>query len=76
LIYSNYDSNNDEKPEAIIYEKYMKLKFSVWEHIEFLSETVGLEDPQLIFHMIREQVEESFVKYSPTFEFSEEQYEV
>ncbi len=71
MINSNFSSSDDEKPEAIIYDQCMKLKFALWEAIDFLSETVGINDPQLIINIVREQVEESFVKYSPMSEFFE-----
>ncbi len=74
LIINNFDSSDDKKPEAIIYEIYMKLKLSIWDQIEFLSETGKVEDPQQIMYLIREQVEEAFVKYSPATEFSEERF--
>jgi len=40
--------------------------------MEFLSETMEIEDPQFIINVIRKQVEEAFVKYSPAINFFEE----
>jgi hypothetical protein len=50
----------------------MNLKYSIWKQMEFLSETMEIEDPQFIINVIRKQVEEAFVKYSPAINFFEE----
>ncbi len=68
----NYNYNYNKEIEAIVYKKYMNLKYSIWKQMEFLSETMEIEDPQFIINVIRKQVEEAFVKYSPAINFFEE----
>lgn len=53
-------------------EHEQKLCFAIWDQIEFLSEIIGIDDPQEIIDMIREYVEEYISEYSPADESFEE----
>lgn len=53
-----------------------KLKFAIWELMEYFGEEIGLDDPSEIIKLIRKSVDESISKYSPKDESFDEYYEL
>lgn len=71
--------SEDYTPEdftiTVIEERDIKLKFAIWEQMEFLSEEMRIDDPEKIIDTIRNAVEQYFIEYSPMSEFFEEEDE-
>ena len=60
---------------TIIEEYDQKLKFAVWDHMEFLSEKIRIDNPENVIDTIRNAVEKYFTEYSPISEFLEGEIE-
>jgi len=58
-----------------IEEHDIKLKFAIWEQMEFLSEYIRIDNPEKVINTIRTAVEQYFTEYSPMSEFFEEDFE-
>lgn len=56
-------------------EHEQKLRFAIWDQMEFLSEEIGMDNPKEIIDIIRKSVEDYFLEYSPADESFEEEYE-
>jgi len=73
---NNFSDDLDYQPRdfivTIIEEHDQKLKFAIWEHMEFLSEEMKIDDPQVIIDTIQRAVEQYFVAYIPMHEYFEE----
>ncbi|NQV40240.1 MAG: hypothetical protein HQ505_06850 [Nitrosopumilus sp.] len=70
------NTNENYSPEdftvTVIEERDVKLKFAIWEQMEFLSEEMKIDDPKIIIDTVRNAVEQYFMEYSPMSEFFEE----
>lgn len=68
--------NQDYTPQdftiTTIEEHDIKLKFAIWDQMEFLSEEIGIDDPEKVIDTIRECVKEYISEYSPADESFEE----
>lgn len=68
--------NENYRPEdfitTIIEERDLKLKFAIWDQIEFLSEDMGIDNPEKIINTIRNNIESYFLEYFPMNESFEE----
>ena len=52
-----------------------KLRFAIWDHMEFLSEEIGVDDPEKVIDIIRECVKKYISEYAPADESFEEKFE-
>ena len=68
------DCNVEEQTMPTI-EPNQKLRFAIWDHIEFLSEVIGIDDPKQVVDIIRKCVEEYISEYSPADESFEAEFE-
>ena len=79
LKYFSNRVSEDYTPEdftvTVIEEHDVKLKFAIWEQIEFLSEEMRIDNPEKIIDIVRNAVEQYFIEYSPMSEFFEEEDE-
>jgi hypothetical protein len=56
-------------------EHEQKLRFAIWDYIEFLSEDLKIDDPQKAINIIQKSVNKSISEYSPADESFDEEYE-
>jgi len=42
-----------------------KLKFAIWDQMEFLSEEMRIDNPKKVIDTIRDTIEEYFLEYCP-----------
>lgn len=73
MVNNTSEERSDIDPIIVsIDEHEQKLRFAIWEQMEFLSEDIVIDNPQEIIDMIRESVEEYISGYSPVDESFEE----
>ena len=68
----NCNIPEEDQIKAIIEEYDQKLKTAIWDQMEFLSEDIGIDNPERVIDTIRDSVEEYFAEYSPKDESFEE----
>ncbi len=70
------NTNENYSPEdfitTIIEERDLKLKFAIWDQMEFLSEDMRIDNPEKIINTIRNNIELYFLEYFPMNESFEE----
>ena len=63
------NTNENYSPEdfitTIIEERDLKLKFAIWDQMEFLSENMRIDNPKKVIDTIRNAAEQYFKEYSP-----------
>ena len=64
---NNETYNNDDEDRIItaIGERDDRLKFAVWDYMEFLSEEMRIDNPEKVIDTIRDAIEEYFLEYYP-----------
>ena len=73
--YSERENWNITEQTMPTIDPNQKLRFAIWAHMEFLSEEIGIDNPEKVIDTIRELVEEYISEYAPADESFEEEYE-
>ena len=60
---------------TVIEEHDLKLKFAIWDEIEFLSEEMKIDNPKKVIDIIRTAIEQYFKEYSPMDESFDDGFE-
>ncbi|WP_100182691.1 hypothetical protein [Candidatus Nitrosotenuis aquarius] len=72
----NWESYTKDPILAKLEECDQKLKFAVWEFMEYLSEEMKCDHPFDIIKLIKESVDQSISKYSPMDESFDDGFDV
>ena len=62
---ANENYNSEDFITTVIEECDLKLKFAIWDQMEFLSEYMKIDNPEKVMDTIRNAVEQYFKEYSP-----------
>ena len=73
---ANEDYSHEDFVTTVIEEHDLKLKFAIWDQMEFLSENMRIDNPEKVMVTIRNAVEQYFKEYSPMDESFDEDYEL
>ncbi len=61
---------------TVIEEHDLKLKFAIWDQMEFLSENMRIDNPEKVIDTIRNALEQYITEYSPMDESFDEEFEI
>jgi len=75
IISINWESYTHDPILAGFEECNQKLKFAVWELMEYLGEMIEYDDPSDIVQLVRNSTAESILTYSPMDESFDEYYD-
>jgi hypothetical protein len=69
---SNENYNPEDFVTTVIEERDIKLKFAIWDQMEFLSEDMKIDNTEEVMDTIRNAVEQYCKEYSPMTESFDE----
>ena len=73
---ANEDYSHEDFVTTVIEEHDLKLKFAIWDQMEFLSENMRIDNPEKVIDTIRNALEQYITEYSPMDESFDEEFEI